>query len=96
MILILYFVKASVVISVAAATLVVVGRKSSAALRHLICTLAIAGLLALPISRPSSLSGSFANIEGPANSRTPRTAASLAGPAKAGHDVLPAKSCGSG
>ena len=49
MILILYLVKASVVISVAAGTLVLVGRKSSAALRHLICTLAIAGLLALPI-----------------------------------------------
>ena len=67
MILILYLVKASVVISVAAGTLAIVGRKSSAALRHLICTLAIAGLLALPILSAIVPQWSITNVGGPAN-----------------------------
>jgi beta-lactamase regulating signal transducer with metallopeptidase domain len=49
MIELLFLVKASVVVSTAALTLALVGRRSSAASRHLVCSLAVAGLLALPI-----------------------------------------------
>jgi hypothetical protein len=42
-------VKASVVVLTTALALAVVGRRASAASRHLLCALAIAGLLALPI-----------------------------------------------
>ena len=80
MILLLYLVKASVVISATAGVLALVGRKSSAAFRHLICTLAIGGLLALPILSAAVPHWSFTNI---------------AGPAKAGHYVLPASLAGS-
>src|SRR5215475_6060410 len=44
-----YFVKASVVILATAAALSLGGRKLSAASRHLICVLGISGLLGLPI-----------------------------------------------
>ena len=48
MILLPYFAKATLIISAAAAVLAL-GRRSSAAFRHLICAVAIGGLLALPI-----------------------------------------------
>ncbi len=96
MILILYLVKASVVISVAAGTLVLVGRKSSAALRHLICTLAIAGLLALPILSAVVPAWSFTIAAGPAN-HFPQGYGGPPEPSakeEAGHDVLPARLAG--
>jgi beta-lactamase regulating signal transducer with metallopeptidase domain len=72
MILLSYLAKATLIMSAAAAVLAL-NRRSSAAFRHLICLVAIGGLLALPILSSAlpawELSGRY----------------DLSGPAKAGH-----------
>jgi beta-lactamase regulating signal transducer with metallopeptidase domain len=98
MILLPFLAKATLIITAAAAVLAL-NRRSSAAFRHLVCAVAIGGLLALPIlsfalpawelSRPADRLGqSYGGPEG--LSRRSREAKAdgrydLSGPAKAGH-----------
>jgi beta-lactamase regulating signal transducer with metallopeptidase domain len=101
MILLPYLAKATLIISAAAAVLAL-DRRSSSAFRHLICAVAIGGLLALPILSSAlpawELSGSGlpeADSIGPPVTFAPRASAAteggrddLSGPPKGGHYML--------
>jgi beta-lactamase regulating signal transducer with metallopeptidase domain len=98
MILLEYFVKASVIILATAAALALGGRKLSAASRHLICALGVGGLLVLPILSvvlPSWAPIQLVDSAGPNNTGHAVSKESAAGtlapgatmPEKAKHDV---------